>query len=592
MHAIDSLHKSGRKKVSTDELSKTAERIRSDCVSYRKKVSKAETEREAERVLDTIDLITALYFGQMRRDPGNPLWEGRDRIFCSGVVRGSLYLSVLEHCGYVPAAKRVEAENTAGRLRDCLGIAVGSALRAKIDSLDYRVYSLMEWRDHSMGTVWESAMAATGYELGNLVAVVERPGNKYSLEASETLAWESAIEPLADKYASFGWQVIIVGGPSMKDLLEAFRSIESEESRPTVLFVDTAHETCREEDPLTAISSRNTGGSGKGREKKNAVRIESPSCGVYRAIESLGVRSEIVVLGSSFDEERGLSSFFSEFPERRERYISVSPYSTRMMDFAEGLAAEGKLPIVGSSCGAIFEVPNENIKLVEFCPRTSNVGSFSQRDESLAALEIPCDALEAKKGLELIVDNPGPMILRCGMEESPNVSVKSSPYLLGIANVLRFRGGEENTLSSFDIYSADVYKNEHEVLCVMGAGPSVSEIMQAAAELKGEYGVETRILNLHTIIPVDEDAVARAIEEIDTLLVVDDFLCGDLSKIVAAVMVKKGLSGRGLHGLKNALASSSKEASNSSKEACEAASEVESLADRIIFESIRLLNGK
>src|SRR6056297_1937611 len=580
MHAIDSLHKSGRQEFSSTELNRTAERIRRDCVSSGTKAPKTGKEQEPEKVLDTVDLITALYFGQMRRDPLNPLWEGRDRLFCSGIERRPLYLSLLEHCGYVPA------ENSTGRVRDILGIAVGSALRAKIDTLDYRVYSLMEWRDHSMGSVWESAMAATSYELRNLVAVVERPGKKHSLEAAETLAWESAIEPLADKYASFGWQVIIVGGLSMKDLLEAFRSIESEVSRPTVLFVDTAYESFLEEAPLSTTDlSRNTGGSGKGREKKNAVRIESPSCGVYRAIESLGVRSEIVVLGSPFDEERGLSSFFSEFPERRERYISVSPYSTRMMDFAEGLAAEGKLPIVGSSCGAIFEVPNENIKLVEFCPRTSRVGSFSQRTESLAGLEIPCDALEAKKGLELIVDKPGPMILRCGMEDSPNVSVKSSPYLLGIANVLRFRGGEENTLSSFEMYRADLYKNEHEVLCVMGAGPSVSEIMQAAAELKGEYGVETRILNLHSIIPVDEDAVARAIEEIDMLLVVDDFLCDDLSKIVAAVMVKKGLSGRGLHGLKHALVSSSKGASKG-------APKVESLVDRIVFESIRLLNGK
>ena len=177
------------------------------------------------------------------------------------------------------------------------------------------------------------------------------------------------------------------------------------------------------------------------------------------------------------------------------------------------------------------------------------------------------------------------MILRCSIEKTPHVSEKSSPYLLGIANVLRFRGGEENTLSSFEMYRADLYKNEHEVLCVMGAGPSVSEIMQAAAELKGEYGVETRILNLHSIIPVDEDAVARAIEEIDMLLVVDDFLCDDLSKIVAAVMVKKGLSGRGLHGLKHALVSSSKGASKG-------APKVESLVDRIVFESIRLLNGK
>lgn len=586
MHAIDSLHKSERQEFSFVELSRTAERIRRDWESPGTKTPEAETEKDPEKVLDTVDLITGLYFGQMRRDYLNPLWEGRDRIFCSGGGRGALYLAVLEHCGYMPVPKRVEADNTAGRVRDALGIAVGSALRAKIDNLDYRVYSLMEWRDHSMGSVWESAMAATSYELRNLVAVVERPGKKHSLKAAETLAWESAIEPLADKYASFGWQVIIVGGSSMKDLLEAFRSIESEESRPTVLFVDTAYESYLEEASLTTTdSSRNIGSSGKGQEKKRDLRIESPSCGVSRAIESIGARPEIVVLGSSDDEEWGLSSFFCEFPERRERYISVGPYNTSIMDFAKGLASEGKFPIVGSRCGAISEVPNENIKLVEFCPPTSGVGFLFPLVESVEALEIPCDALEAKKGLELIVDNPGPMILRCSIEKTPHVSEKSSPYLLGIANILRFRGGEENTLSSFDIYSADVYKNEHEVLCVMGAGPSVFEIMQAAAELKGEYGVETRILNLHTIIPVDEDAVAKAIEEIDMLLVLDDFLCRDLSKIVAAVMVKNGFEGKSLHRLKNAFSSSSKDASKG-------ASKEESVANRIVIKSIELLDGK
>jgi len=565
MPAIDSLNKSDRRDYSPEELSRRAERIRTDCVSFY--AAAGEAEAEPEKTLDTVDLITALYFGQMRRDPRNPSWEGRDRIFCSGVDRGALYRSILKHCGYVQAAKRVKKKRAAGRLREGLGIAVGSALRAKLDGLDYRVYSLMEWRDHAMGTVWESAMAATGYELGNLIAVVERPFDGYLIEAGDSLAWESAIEPLADKYASFGWQVIIAGGRSMNDLLEAFcsiGSIESGESRPTVLIVDTAHEIYREKGK-------------RGRQKRSADGNESPSCGVHRAIESLGARPEIVVLGPSDAEMRGLGPSSSEFPESGEGYIPVGPYGTSVMDFAEGLATEGKLPIVGSWSGAGIEMPNENIKLVEFRPRSDTVGFITPRAESVAALEIPCDAVEAEKGLELIADNPGPMILRCALEDSPQVSKRDSPYLLGIANVLRFRRGEKHTPSSFEIYSADVYKDEHEVFCVMGAGPSVSEIMRAAVGLKGEYGVETRILNLHTIIPMDGEAVARAVGEIDTLLVVDDFLCMDLSEIVAAVVVKKGLNGNSLHRLKNAFSSSSKE---------------ESLADRIVVESIQLLNGK
>ena len=183
------------------------------------------------------EILTALYFGVMRVDPAHPDWPDRDRFVMSkGHAAPALYSALIRR-NFIPEAWIKEYETrvgarlmthpsrryqpgvdvSLGSLGHGLSIAVGMALAGKIDRKDYRVYVLMGDGETNEGSVWEAASAAAKYSLDNLIAIID--GNRFCVDGP--LADVMPMEPMIDKWAAFGWDVVEADGHDIAALLHA-----------------------------------------------------------------------------------------------------------------------------------------------------------------------------------------------------------------------------------------------------------------------------------------------------------------------------------------------------------------------------------
>jgi transketolase len=201
------------------------------------------------------EIVTALYFAVMRLDPDRPDWADRDRFLMSkGHAAPTLY-SALARRGLLPEAwfgeyeARVGArlmthpsrryqpgvDSSQGALGHGLSIGVGMALAGRYDDRDYATFVLMGDGETNEGSVWEAAAAAAKFGLGNLVGIVDC--NRLSVDGR--LADVMPMEPMADKWRAFGWDVVRVDGHDLSVLLEALRPPRSGRGAPRMVLADT-----------------------------------------------------------------------------------------------------------------------------------------------------------------------------------------------------------------------------------------------------------------------------------------------------------------------------------------------------------------
>lgn len=202
--------------------------------------------------LSVIDILTTLYNGVLRVAPQNPEWPGRDRLILSkGHCACALYVT-LARAGYIsrrdlsgfaadlsplnghPAHGKVPGvEFSTGPLGHGLPEAVGVALGMKLQEGTGRVYAVLGDGELQEGSNWEAAMAAAQYGLANLVVTVDRNRLQQGARTEET----NHLEPLAAKWAAFGWYVIEVNGHDHSELLAAYQS--EPDGRPTIIIAHT-----------------------------------------------------------------------------------------------------------------------------------------------------------------------------------------------------------------------------------------------------------------------------------------------------------------------------------------------------------------
>ena len=238
------------------ELDRIVEEVERRADAVRKAVMAMITDAETGHLsssLSCVEILCALYFAKMRHDPENPSMPDRDRLVLSkGHAAPALY-AVLAECGYFrkdelvnfrdidgilqghPEAYIPGVETPSGSLGQGLSVAVGMALSAKMDGKPYRVYVLLGDGELNEGQVWEAAMTASHLGLDNLVAIVDR--NRSQL-CGETEAVKS-LEPLAERWRSFGWRVLEIDGNDVRQILGALEEADRGEGRPTVIIAHT-----------------------------------------------------------------------------------------------------------------------------------------------------------------------------------------------------------------------------------------------------------------------------------------------------------------------------------------------------------------
>lgn len=204
--------------------------------------------------LSAADIITYLYFAEMRIDPSDPDKKGRDRFVLSkGHAAPALYAALAER-GYFPKEtlttlrsvgsilqghpdrKKVPGvDMSTGSLGQGISAAVGMALADKIDGTGARVYSVLGDGELQEGMVWEAAMAAAHYGLSNLTAFVDHNGLQIDGKNEDVMS----VMPVAEKFESFGWHVQKIDGHDFEQIARALEEAKKQSDRPQVIVAET-----------------------------------------------------------------------------------------------------------------------------------------------------------------------------------------------------------------------------------------------------------------------------------------------------------------------------------------------------------------
>ena len=227
-----------------------AERLRVDVI---KMVSHAGSGHIAGP-LDMAEIFTAFYFHILNHDPANPAWPDRDRLVLSNGHICPIQYAALAHVGYFPV-KELETlrqlgtrlqghphrgtlpgiETTSGPLGSGISQAIGIALAARLDKKKYHVYCLTSDGEHEEGNTWEAIQFAAKNKLGNLTVLVDRN----NIQIDGFVEKIMPLEPFAEKYAAFNWNVIEIDGHNFEEIIAAAAEARAIHDQPTVIVAHT-----------------------------------------------------------------------------------------------------------------------------------------------------------------------------------------------------------------------------------------------------------------------------------------------------------------------------------------------------------------
>jgi transketolase len=204
--------------------------------------------------LDMADVFTAFYFHLLRHDPKNPDWQDRDRLLLSCGHIAPVRYSAMAYAGYFAVEElltlrkfgtrlqghpeRVSLpglETTSGPLGEGLAQGTGMALGARMDGADWRVYVVTSDGEHQCGLHWEAMMTAAKFKLDNLTCVVDR--NFIQIDGSTEDVMP--LEPLADKYRAFNWEVFVCDGNDIGAFIATVERAKQVRGKPQVVIANT-----------------------------------------------------------------------------------------------------------------------------------------------------------------------------------------------------------------------------------------------------------------------------------------------------------------------------------------------------------------
>lgn len=204
--------------------------------------------------LSAVEILTALYFDQMNIDPTNPKMEDRDRFVLSkGHAAPALYATLAKR-GYFereelnhlrklgsmlqghPDMKKIPGvEMSTGSLGQGFSVACGMAMAAKLDNAPWNVYALLGDGEVQEGIIWEAAMSAAHYKLDNMIAFLDYNGLQIDGEVESVMS----INPIEDKFKTFGWNVITIDGHDFDQIFAALDMAKDTVGKPTMIIAKT-----------------------------------------------------------------------------------------------------------------------------------------------------------------------------------------------------------------------------------------------------------------------------------------------------------------------------------------------------------------
>ncbi len=578
--------------------------------------------------LGIMDVCAALYLKVGRHDPRNADWQDRDRVIWSAGHKAPALYTSLAVSGYFaekdlmklrmlgspfqghPHRKDLAGvEISSGSLGQGFSVGVGVALTAKLDKKDHRVFVISSDGEQQEGSIWEAAMSAAHYKLDNLILVLDRNRLQIDGRTEEVMA----IDPIVDKYESFGWHVMEVDGHDMADIVDKldWARNRNDSGRPVALVCNTIKgkgvsfmedvvgwhgkppnreelDKALEELGLTDIFDADEWlqvGKDYQNEVEARLDAELPKFsndywwnklgvmkvemdptrkGFGRALEKHGDDERIVCIGADISGSITISQFHAKHPDRAGRWFSLGVAEQNCTTVAAGMAKEGKIPVFGTY-GVFSSARNLDQLRVSVCYGDFNVfivgahggvsvgpdGATHQELESLFQMcglpnmnvVAPCDSVETEKATRaLLFDIVGPKYLRFAREATPIITDDTTPFVFGKANVFRMRKEAERMVDAFEVKTAEDYRDEGEQLSIISCGPSTPEALRAAWILKSDFGIETRIVHIHTVKPMDEQAIVRAASETKAIVTAEEHQVGGLGFRVASVLCNNGLS--------------------------------------------------
>ncbi|HEY4488163.1 MAG TPA: transketolase [Candidatus Paceibacterota bacterium] len=200
------------------------------------------------------DIFAALYFRVLKHDPKHPDWEARDRLILSNGHITPVRYAAMAHAGYFPLEecltlrkfgsrlqghperdKLAGLETTSGPLGSGLSQASGYAYAARMDGRTFRVFCAMSDGEQQEGNTWEGAMFAGKYRLNNLTAIMDRNNIQIDGMTEDIMP----LEPLREKYESFGWHVLEIDGHNIPQFVAACDEAAAIAEKPTLILAHT-----------------------------------------------------------------------------------------------------------------------------------------------------------------------------------------------------------------------------------------------------------------------------------------------------------------------------------------------------------------
>jgi transketolase len=625
MAIIDSKTGEIRRACSTSELKEQARLMR----GYNLVCLHAAGSGHAGGTLSAMDITAALYLRVANHDPANPDWPDRDRIIWStGHKAPCLYLGLAfagfcdkEHVstlrklgspfqGHPHWLKLPGVEFSTGSLGQGLSLAVGQALALKLDGRQCKVFCIMGDGEQQEGSVWEAAMEAGHYRLDNIVGIIDVNRLQIDGKVSEVMS----VEPLDEKYKSFGWDVVHINGHDMQQVVDALEQAKAHTGKPLVILADTikgkgvsfmedaagwhGKAPNQEEmlkgleelgvkdqipvDALLAHANRYQAEVEKQLDAKMPkfsanywwnsgstmkADMKPTRAGFGESLSRHGDNPRVICLGLDISGSITISEFYAKHPERKNRWLSMGIAEQSATAAAAGLAKEGKLPVFGTYA-TFAAARNLDQVRTSICYGKFNVliagahggvsvgpdGATHQALEdcfAMAALPnmsvvIPCDSVETEKATTyLLLQYVGPKYIRFAREATPIVTDAATPFVFGKANVIRLRKPGDRFREAFQTVLESEYRSENEDLAIVACGPMVPEAMRAAFILKQEFGYETRVINMHTLKPIDGPALIRAAHDTGVVVTAEEHQIGALAWRVSGILTEsEALYGR------------------------------------------------